>query len=188
MSRVFVLYQELSRVCPMDPSNLPNSTLSMKNSSTRETPNSMFTFTDGTTLEQLKNRWLCRAEVVTLLWRFLGCRGDDSWPYASIVIWRVTHIHKLTLAFRFLFLHGPSGTGKSHIIQDYCSHINCPTAFVDCVGTSTTRCVFESVLNQFARHIPCEANSYTNFCRCDDMSAFVHHLKKLLVRSLGLFL
>jgi Cdc6-like AAA superfamily ATPase len=85
--------------------------------------------------------------------------------------------------FSFLYVYGPAGTGKSHIIQDYCAHIKCLTARVDCVGTSTIRCVFESLLNQLARHVPCEANSYTNYCRCDDMSAFVHHLKKLLVCS-----
>ena len=85
--------------------------------------------------------------------------------------------------FSFLYIYGPAGTGKSHIIQDYCAHIQCPTARVDCVGTSTSRCVFEALLNQLVQHVPCEANSYTNYCRCDDMSAFVHHLKKLLVRS-----
>lgn len=51
------------------------------------------------------------------------------------------------------------------------------------VGTSTSRCVFEALLNHLVRHVPCQANSDTNYCRCDDMSAFVHHLKKLLVRS-----
>jgi Cdc6-like AAA superfamily ATPase len=88
-------------------------------------------------------------------------------------------------AFSFLFVSGPSGTGKTQIIQDYCSHLKCQTSYVDCVGTNTIRGVFESVLNQLARHVPCDANSYSNYCRCDDMSAFVHYLKKLLVRSLA---
>ena len=41
---------------------------------------SRLTFADGTTLDQLKKRWLCRGEVVTQLWKFLGCSGRDSWP------------------------------------------------------------------------------------------------------------
>ena len=142
---------------------------------------SRFTFADGTSIEHLKRRWLCRGAVITQLWRFLGCSGSDSWPYAPIRPFNL----ELIDAYRFVFVHGPAGTGKSQIIQDFCSHFKCPTAYVDCVGTNSIRCVFESVLNQLARHVPCEANSYTNYCRCDDMSAFLHYLKKLLVLSLS---
>jgi Cdc6-like AAA superfamily ATPase len=83
---------------------------------------------------------------------------------------------------RFLFVHGPAGTGKSRIVQDYCARFKCRTAYIDCVGTNSVRCVFESILNQLAHHVPCDANSYTNFCRCDDMSAFVQLVKQQLVR------
>ena len=41
---------------------------------------SRFSFADGTILEQLQNRWLCRSEVITCLWKCLGCSGRDSWP------------------------------------------------------------------------------------------------------------
>lgn len=141
---------------------------------------SRLTFADGTSLDELKRRWLCRGEVVSQLWKFLGCSGRDSWPYVHVLSFNLALRH----TFRFLFVYGPASTGKSQVVQDFCAHFKCPTAYIDCVGVNTIRCVFESILNQLARHVPCEANSYTNYCRCDDMSAFVHHLKKLIVLSL----
>lgn len=76
-------YRQLSFFSMMNPSSFSGSTQPSMNSSTSRASLSRFAFADGTTLEQFKKRWLCRAEVVTLLWRFLGGSGRDSWPYAA---------------------------------------------------------------------------------------------------------
>ncbi len=78
--RAAALHLKLPCLYSMKPCGLPVCPLPILSNSSNQSAPSRFMFTDGTTLEQLKNRWLCRGEVVTLLWRFLGSRGGDSWP------------------------------------------------------------------------------------------------------------
>ena len=98
-----------------------------------------------------------------------------------------------------LFLHGPPGVGKTSLLKDVFSSLKPRHALVrplavhtfsstssnpcrsgpqiNCIECSTPRQIFERVINALHSHVPCRANRYENYCRCDDFPEFLHRVR-----------
>jgi hypothetical protein len=56
--------------------------------------------------------------------------------------------------------------------------LDLPHAYVNCIESSTPRLVFETVLNQLHRHVPTVSNAFEPYCKCSDLSSFIHLLSE----------
>ena len=110
-------------------------------------------------LATVSERWPGREDEVARLFRLL--RDEELAPGS-------------------LFVHGPSGGGKSGIVKDVLAALAVPHAVVDCVGCSTPRALYESALNQLHGHRLSASNGYANWATCEREAAFAAALRDVL--------
>ena len=110
-------------------------------------------------LASVTERWPGREDEVARLFRLL--RDEELAPGS-------------------LFVHGPSGGGKSGIVKDVLAALAVPHAVVDCVGCSTPRALYESALNQLHGHRLSASNGYANWATCEREAAFAAALRDVL--------
>ena len=110
-------------------------------------------------LATVTERWPGREDEVARLFRLL--RDEELAPGS-------------------LFVHGPSGGGKSGIVKDVLAALAVPHAIVDCVGCSTPRALYESALNQLHGHRLSASNGYANWATCEREAAFAAALRDVL--------
>ena len=79
-----------------------------------------------------------------------------------------------------LFIHGPSGTGKSGVTRGVLELLSLPCAIIDCMACCSPRLVFETALNQLHGHQPCAANGYVGWSPCDSIASFVAGLQEAI--------
>eukprot|EP00058_Branchiostoma_floridae_P011778 XP_002597266.1 hypothetical protein BRAFLDRAFT_260887 [Branchiostoma floridae] len=79
-----------------------------------------------------------------------------------------------------VFLYGPTGSGKSHVISSILNTLKLPHALVNCVECYTSRLLYDHILNQVALVTPAPDNDYTNYSRCDNMNDFVKTLRTVI--------
>jgi hypothetical protein len=79
-------------------------------------------------LDRLSNRWPGRRRQISRLMSLVG--GPSDW------------------ALPFLYIYGHTGTGKSSVVQETLRGIRANHVFVNCVGVSSARELYDMVLNQ----------------------------------------
>jgi len=79
-----------------------------------------------------------------------------------------------------LFVHGPSGSGKSAVLRAVVDHLKLRTAVVDCLSCASPRLVYESALDQLHAHTPSAINGYAGWCTCETSAVFVAGLREAL--------
>ncbi|KAK6619977.1 hypothetical protein RUM44_006377 [Polyplax serrata] len=111
-------------------------------------------------LEKLKSKIRCRDEEISYVHRLLG-QVPTSEPPPT------------------LFIQGDSATGKSLIVKSCLDVGKFCYALVNCGEGYSLKLLFESILNQIAKHKLTEENSFQPYAKCNNFLEFVINLQSI---------
>lgn len=109
-------------------------------------------------VEKISEKYHCRQELIKELYKTLN--ENEDYPEA-------------------IYLHGISGTGKSAILKEFLTQINCKYVFINCIECYSYNILFETILNELFDHKLCAANNYNPYVKCANMKSFLKEILKL---------
>lgn len=109
-------------------------------------------------VENISEKFQCRQELITELYKTLN--KNEDYPEA-------------------IYLFGISGTGKSVVLKEFLTKIECKYVFINCIECYSYNILFETILNELFGHKLCAENNYSPYVKCSNMKSFLMEISKL---------